>query len=138
MTLKELIKQNEGTEKRNGRHILYKCSADKWTCCYGHNAEDNGFSDAVAELLLEEDIQRAYYDIISIFPGFCFFTEGRRNALIDMMFNLGKKRFLKFKKMIERIEMDDWEGAAKEAEDSKWFKQVGNRAVRDVSLLRGK
>lgn len=133
MTLKELIKKNEGYSSK-----LYKCTAGKWTIGWGHNLDDNGISAPIAEMMLDEDIQRAYYDIVSIFPGFCFFTEGRRNALIDMMFNLGKKRFLKFKKMIERIEMDDWDGAAKEAEDSKWFKQVGNRAVMDVSLLRGK
>ena len=132
-----LIKGNEGTVKENGRHVLYKCLAKKWTCGYGHNIGDNGISDAVAEMLLREDIQQAYYDLISIFPQFYTFSEMRQNALIDMMFNLGKTRFLKFKKMIAAIEMNHWDLAADEAKDSDWYKQVGNRAERDVSMLRG-
>ena len=52
-----------------------------------------------------------------------------------MMFNMGFGRLQKFKKMHEGLESQDWETAAKEGRDSKWYKQVTNRAERLMSKL---
>jgi len=61
---------------------------------------------------------------------------GRRAALLDMMFNLGPRRFSGFHNMIVALGEGDFETAAKEAEDSKWFTQVGNRGKTIVRILR--
>lgn len=63
--------------------------------------------------------------------------ETTRMALIDMMYNLGKTRFLGFKRMIAAITAGDLHTASLEAIDSKWASQVGDRAVRDAELLKG-
>ena len=60
----------------------------------------------------------------------------RKCALINMLFNLGKSRFLKFKKMIEVVKQKDWEKASIEALDSIWAKQVGKRADRIAQALK--
>ena len=47
-----------------------------------------------------------------------------------MMFNLGRPRLSKFKKMNLGLEMGDWKEAAMEGRDSRWYNQVGARAER--------
>ena len=47
-----------------------------------------------------------------------------------MAFNLGLHRLKKFKRMFAALNKKDYEGAAKEGLDSKWAKQVYNRARR--------
>jgi len=51
------------------------------------------------------------------------------------MFNMGRTRLSKCKKMNEAIEAGDWKTAAVEGRDSRWYKQVTNRAERLMSRL---
>ena len=53
-----------------------------------------------------------------------------QEILVNMMFNLGRPRLTKFKKMNAALEMGDWKTAAVEGRDSRWYHQVGNRAER--------
>ena len=52
-----------------------------------------------------------------------------------MVFNLGLSRFLNFKKFIDAMEQKDYETAGKEMLDSKWAKQVGDRAKRLKQMI---
>ena len=52
-----------------------------------------------------------------------------------MTFNMGMTRLQKFKKMHEALEAQNWKQAAIEGRDSKWYKQVTNRAERLMSAL---
>jgi GH24 family phage-related lysozyme (muramidase) len=52
-----------------------------------------------------------------------------------MLFNLGKPKFLTFKKFILAVKDKDWEEASLQMESSKWYKQVGNRAKRLVKEM---
>lgn len=126
----EMIKQHEGF-----RDKPYHCSANKLTIGWGHNLDDNGLSKEVSESILKEDIERCYMDILSIFPNFYNYSQNRQNALIDMIFNLGKSRFQLFKKMISAIIKGSWEHATREAKDSLWHSQVGMRAIEIENLL---
>jgi lysozyme len=53
-----------------------------------------------------------------------------QEVLVNMMFNLGRPRLSKFKRMNQALEMGDWKEAAMEGRDSRWHTQVGNRAER--------
>jgi lysozyme len=53
-----------------------------------------------------------------------------QQILVNMMFNMGRTRLSKFKKMHEAILKGDWAEAAVEGRDSQWHKQVTNRAER--------
>jgi len=53
-----------------------------------------------------------------------------QEILVNMMFNLGRPRLSKFKRMNQALEMGDWKEAAMEGRDSRWHTQVGNRAER--------
>ena len=53
-----------------------------------------------------------------------------------MMFNMGRPRLSKFVGMRKAIEEKDWSRAADEMIDSRWYKQVTNRAERLVQRMR--
>ena len=58
-----------------------------------------------------------------------------QQILVNMMFNMGRTRLSKFKKMHAAIIKEDWKEAAVEGRDSRWYKQVTNRAERLMSRL---
>lgn len=137
MELKELIKQHEGSNIKNGRHYPYIDTVGKVTVGWGWNLTDNGLPEAVAETLLDISIDEARNNIASVFGDLVpSFTENRYNALVDMMLNMGLTRFKGFAKMIGAIQAGDWETASQEAFNSTWAIQVKNRAIEDADLLK--
>ena len=128
--LRQMLERHEGLRLKP-----YRCSAGKMTIGYGRNLDDVGISEEEASYLLNNDIKRAEGDLISIFPYFGGFSKSRQDALLDMMFNLGKTRFLGFKKMIAAIKSDDWKEAKIQAMDSKWAAQVGYRAKEVTNIF---
>ena len=53
-----------------------------------------------------------------------------------MMFNMGLTRLSKFKGMKRGVDAKDWNAAADEMVDSRWYNQVTNRAKRLVDRMR--
>lgn len=58
-----------------------------------------------------------------------------QEILVNMMFNLGRPRLSKFKKMNAALLNRDWKTAAVEGRDSLWYRQVTNRAERLMTRL---
>ena len=58
-----------------------------------------------------------------------------QEILVNMMFNLGRPRLSKFRKMNAHLECGEWSAAAIEGRDSLWYRQVGNRAERLMTRL---
>ena len=54
----------------------------------------------------------------------------------NMMFNMGRPRLSGFKKMIQAIRDGDWIEAGNQMQDSRWYKQVTNRADRLISRMK--
>jgi len=61
---------------------------------------------------------------------------GVQEALLNMCFNLGINKLLKFKKMIAALNIQEYRMAAKEGLDSLWAKQVGQRAIEVTDAIR--
>lgn len=76
-----------------------------------------------------EDCHRLYSDFDAL-PGEV------QLIIANMMFNLGYPRLSKFVGMKAGVDARDWNKAADEMVDSKWYDQVPNRAKRLVSRLR--
>ncbi len=53
-----------------------------------------------------------------------------QEILCNMMFNMGRPRLSQFKKMNQALAMGQWQVAAHEGRDSRWYNQVTNRAER--------
>lgn len=102
---------------------------------WGHHFYDGSrLPRKVNEMLFDMDYGNAVRDYHSLkFEGV---NTARRTALIDMIFNMGLFRFGGFKKMIAAIRDGDWDTAAAEAQNSKWYKQVGKRGETIVRQLK--
>jgi len=138
LTLRDRIKLHEGL-----RFEPYLCPAGAWTIGYGHKIRKHEKFTRLtidqAERLLDRDIETAEAEARSMFPDSKYknFTKNRWDVLTELVFNLGLTRFRGFKRMISAIDGGDWQQAAAELEDSKWYRQVGpNRGDTLVCLLR--
>lgn len=136
--MKTYIKQNEGSNIVNGRHMPYKCTAGKITIGVGRNLTDKGISEYEATIMLDSDIADAETDLRRIFTyeEFDTLSFNRKMALTDLSFNLGITSLLKFKRFIAAIKVKDWEEAALQLKDSNYYKQVTSRAEKNMDLIR--
>lgn len=112
----------------------------QWTWGYGTKAPGEGHKiteDAARKELIAHVCESIndYYDIFGWNP-ICPINEVRERALVNMIYNLGADGVRKFVKMRRAIAAGDWDRAANEAQDSKWFSQVGRRAERICFELR--
>ena len=62
--------------------------------------------------------------------------EEAQRVIANMMFNMGRPRLSKFKGMKSGVDARDWNRAADEMVDSRWYRQVTNRADRLVTRVR--
>lgn len=58
-----------------------------------------------------------------------------QEIVVNMMFNMGRTRLSGFKKFNAAVLEGDWKTAAVEGRDSKWYRQVTNRAERLMSRM---
>lgn len=94
-----------------------------------------GLSDKEIDYLLMNDIERCYKELecLSWFPDL---DPVRQEALVNMVFNLGLTRFLQFKKTLAYLAEGKYPQAADEMLDSKWARQVKNRAIELSEMIR--
>jgi len=115
---------------------IYKCTAGKLTIGVGRNIEDRGITTSEARLLLANDVDIISDELTTKFPWWVSMPEPAQRALANMAFNLGVPRLSQFKNMLSALEKGDYNVAAKEALDSNWAKQVGDRANRIAKVFR--
>ncbi len=94
---------------------------------YIERFKSEGISKENAMFLLRNDIEDCKYHLEKN-PFYNIQSQVRKDALINMCFNMGYGKLKTFKKMIHYLEKMDFEKAGYEMEDSKWFKQVGRRS----------
>jgi lysozyme len=83
-----------------------------------------------------EDIQGTIEDCEKLYKDFYKLPEEAKLILCNMMYNLGYTRLSKFSKLKTAINKGDWGKASLEMKDSKWYKQVPNRAERLVKRMK--
>lgn len=129
--LSKMLTLHEGRKAK-----LYRCTAGKLTIGVGHNIEDRGLSDAAIDFILQEDIAEAAETLRDRVDGFSDLSEVRQAVLIDMCFNLGWPRLAGFRGLLSALAAGDYGLAAAEMLDSRWARQVGQRAVRLAEMMR--
>lgn len=115
----------------------YRDSVGKLTIGVGRNLEDVGITENEATYLLTNDLASVERDLDRNASWWRAMSVNRQRALANMCFNLGWPRLREFRMMLSALESEDWEAAAEEALNSKWAKQVGERAHRIADLIRG-
>ena len=76
------------------------------------------------------DIEITIEDCNILYSNFNDIPEEAQLILANMMFNLGRPRLSKFLKLKAAVDDEDWMEASVQMMDSKWAKQVPNRAKR--------
>lgn len=150
----QLIRDLELDEGRKLK--VYKCTAGKNTAGIGRNLDDVGLTPAEqkalgctvadllagkaltnqqADLLCSNDVARCKAELDRNAPWWRQLPEPAQRGLANMLFNMGWPKLAKFKKMLAALEAHDFREAARQAEDSDWYGQVGDRAKRICKLF---
>ena len=142
MALK-LVKEAEGFEP-----LPYHCTAGKLTQGYGRNLEVHPLSveemkelnadGSVSEHIAEKWAIHELLDCeIKLMSNIIYKNQSpvRKAVLLDMCFNIGYTGLMKFKKMWFALGNKDYPEASRQAKDSAWYVQVGNRGKRNVEII---
>lgn len=141
MNIERLMKQLELDEGKRLR--VYLDHLGNPTVGIGHLIQESSpeylKSAKVGDKITEEqckelfiaDLANAIQDAIIIFgEKWDSFPVEAQEVFVNMAFNLGRSGLMKFKKTIFYAYNHDWENVAKEMMDSRWAKQVPNRAAK--------
>jgi lysozyme len=121
-------------------HSVYLDHLGKPTFGIGHLIRDFDFEVGapVGTVVSEErvteafriDVQVSIEDCQALFQSWDYYPQEAKQVFANMAFNLGRGKLSKFKNMIAAAENRDWKAAAAEGRDSRWYRQVTNRAER--------
>ena len=138
--LKETLKVDEGVV-----YEIYKDHLGYPTFGIGHLVieKDSEWGASVGTSVSEErvdecfesDVQTVIGDCITLHAGWDGYPQEAKQIIANMMFNMGLTRLSKFNKHNAALQCGDWKEAAKEGRDSRWYKQVTNRAERLMERL---
>ena len=111
-------------------HLITKSDEE-----YGEDVGTPVSDDRVKECF-ESDVKQVIKDCQILYNDFNDLPEEAQLIIANMMFNMGRPRLSKFKGMKRGVDARDWNQAADEMVDSRWYKQVTNRANRLVERMR--
>ena len=150
--LRSYIKENEGVKTRT-----YTDTTGHKTIGAGFNLETGDAKSKLAalglsyekvksgkeqiskeqvDLLMQDSINRAVRDAVAVVPGFDQLNKDRQIVLIDLAYNLGRSGLRSFSKMLKAISSKNWDSAADELRNSRWYVQTGRRARKNVEAMR--
>ena len=127
----ELLRLHEGLRLKP-----YRCTAGKLTIGIGRNLDDVGITEDEAVFMMRNDIDRVKRELTQALPWWSSLDPVRSVVLVDLAFNLGLPRLLKFTKMLTHLRAGTWDAAANELLASRYATQVGERARRLATMLR--
>ena len=133
--LREQLKVDEGV-----KYEIYNDHLGYATFGIGHliveGDEEHGkpvgtpVSEERVNAIFEEDVKKYISESKKVFPNLDDLPETAQEVIVNMCFNMGAARLSGFKKFIGGVNAGDWKTAAVEMMDSRWARQVGDRAVR--------
>ncbi|MBB3256844.1 lysozyme [Paraburkholderia bannensis] len=133
------LRRDEGV-----RTVPYKDTTGNLTVGVGHNLTASPLpagwtyplSQAQITQLLITDVANTIAQLNASAKWWGTLCEVRQRVVANMAFNLGITKFLGFEKAISAMKEGAWDVAADEMQNSLWFKQVGDRAVRLCQAMR--
>lgn len=140
-TLRKQLEIDEGI-----KHDIYLDHLGLPTFGIGHliTSDDPESGQEVGTPISDERVQSAFEaDVVSViedcnklYDDFDELPEEAQQIIANMMFNMGRTRLSKFRGMKRGVDARDWNAAADEMVDSRWYRQVTNRADRLVQRMR--
>ena len=115
-------------------HLGYKTFGIGHLCKATDPENDLEIGQEVSKERVDEcflaDIEQVIEDCTILYDEFYTLPDEAQLIIANMMFNLGRPRLSKFVRMRENVINFNWKSAEQEMRNSKWFKQVPNRAER--------
>lgn len=152
LEIKEMIKRHEGSESK-----VYADTKGLLTIGIGFNLHKKGAKERISalgldwnsvikgnteltdehiEYLFDADFITACADAWVVIPNLHEQPKEIKIVVIDMAYNLGVTRFMEFKNFRQALLDNDYQKAADEMVDSRWYNQVGNRSKELVEIMR--
>ena len=135
--IKSRIKEHEGF-----RDTVYSDSLGFATIGYGHLVlptdnfvEGTTYPKEMLEEVFDNDFKIAHDSANELLADIKH-NHIVKGVIIEMCFQLGKPRVMKFKKMWEALKNNDLETASKEMIDSNWYRQTKKRCETLASTMR--
>ena len=129
------VKASEGY-----RLEAYRCTSGALTVGYGHNCDasavpgvvkvGDSISEGTAGKLFQADLAGAVWDVRRILPWVIWLDAPRQAVLYDMAFNMGIGGLSTFRNTLALVKAGKYAEASRNMLQSKWARQVGERAVR--------
>ena len=139
--LREELKIDEGV-----KYEIYLDHLSLPTCGVGHLIKETDpeygldvgteISEERVNELFDEDIKVTLDECTYLYEDFYTLPEEAQLIIANMMFNLGRPRLSRFLKMKKAVDNKDWIEASNQMKDSKWYRQVPNRADRLVERMK--
>ena len=121
-------------------HLSYKTFGIGHLCKATDLENDQDVGTKVSKDRVDEcfisDIEKVIDDCTILYDNFYTLPEEAQLIIANMMFNLGRTRLSKFSKMHAAVMDANWIEAGIQMEDSKWARQVPNRAQRLCDRMR--
>ena len=139
--LREELKIDEGV-----KYEIYLDHLSLPTCGVGHLIKETDpefglevgtkIDEERVNELFDEDIKVTLDECTYLYEDFYTLPEEAQLIIANMMFNLGRPRLSRFLKMKKAVGNKDWIEASNQMKDSKWYRQVPNRADRLVQRMK--
>ena len=139
--LREELKIDEGV-----KYEIYLDHLSLPTCGVGHLIKETDpeydlevgtkIDEERVNELFDEDIKITLQECTYLYDDFYDLPEEAQLIIANMMFNLGRPRLSRFLKMKKHIDNRDFVSASEEMKNSKWYRQVTNRADRLVERMK--
>ena len=137
-TIYELLGYEEGMREK-----VYLCSEGyptigKGTVVGTKSMDISTFTlvinEEIADLLLKTKVEEIQNQLTKHI-WFTNLNADRQIIITSMAYQMGYQGVLAFRKMIKAIEQEDWDEAAREMQDSQWYRQTTNRAKRHIYVM---
>lgn len=123
----EDLRRHEGCRLK-----AYRDTVGVWTIGYGHTGpevkEGLEISQEQADDWLAEDVEEAIRDAKAVVASFDALDFARKTVMVNMAFNLGRKKLSTFHATLAAVNAGDYQSAALHMLASRWATQVKGRA----------
>ncbi len=107
------------------------------TCAWGFALDVSPLTQSEAMPILESRASHKYDELRIAIPWIDQLPEPSQRALTNMAYNMGVTKLLTFHIFLSLMQQHQFEQAANDLEGTAWFHQVGARATRIQTLIKG-
>ncbi len=126
----ERTKRHEGFRSR-----VYRDRYMNLTIGYGWCIDRRGITEDQAEYILTGQLKECELEVKYYFPWTNSLDELRFGVLVEMDFQIGIGGLNLFAKFLDYLRLGDYENAAKEMLDSKWYKEDSPKRAKELSEI---